>query len=69
LRSAIITIRLLLKRARLDRALNDTLISPRQPSGITATLKRQALKKTEQLKKNAGKVDAIPAVFSFSHRD
>ena len=50
-------------KARFDRALNGALSAPRIPLITTATLKRRALKKkTAVPKKNAGKVDAIPAV-------
>jgi hypothetical protein len=48
-----------------------TLTTPHRPSATAATAhQRRALKKKAvQLKKNAGKVDAIPAVLSFLHRD
>jgi len=45
-------------------------MAPRNPLTMSsAILKRLEQEKTEYFKKNAGKVDAIPAVFSFLHRD
>jgi hypothetical protein len=69
LRSAVITIRLLLKRARLDRALNDTLISPRQSSEITATLKRQTLKKNRTIQEKCRESRCHPGSFLVLARD
>jgi hypothetical protein len=49
---------------------NDALTAPHRPSATAATFTGgRRSRKTEQLKKNAGKVDAVPAVFSFLHRD
>jgi hypothetical protein len=57
-------------KARFDQALNAALSAPRRPLIMTATLKRRALrKKTATTKKNAGKVDAIPAVLLILHCD
>jgi len=57
-------------KARFDQALNGALRTPRKPLTTTATLKRRALKKKAgHLKKNAGKVDAIPAVLLSWHCD
>jgi hypothetical protein len=57
-------------RARCDQALIDALSAPRKLLTTTATLKRRALKKKpEKPKKNAGKVDAIPAVLFSLHCD
>jgi hypothetical protein len=57
-------------KARFDQALNGALSAPCKPLATTATLKRRALKKkTAVSKKNAGTVDAIPAVLQFKHCD
>jgi hypothetical protein len=65
-------------KARFDQALNGALSAPRKPLTTTATLKRRALKKKtacfekttkKTTKKNAGKVDAIPAVLLILHCD